>query len=605
VTSVRARSLGSTGRPGFGRPVAALVAALIATFAIGVPAALAGETPGPGGTAADVQPTPATPPAVPAPVDPPPVKAPPAKNSPGDPPPAEAPPADPPAEHPPPAEPPPGDPPPAEPSPADPLPVEPAPVDPPTAESPQVQPPFEHPPSTDQPPAQSSPLDAPPAQTAPVQPAPATGGNHSAAQNRSRVIQAVWQVQRGCRTRCHGTSQKQRSVQVSDTTQRATAISGESDGGSSAQARNESSTIQFVWQMQIGCVAFCFHTSQSQEASQQSYTTQEADAQSALTVWAENLAETVQYVFQIQQGCEHECHGVTQHQSSTQGQTTSQSATADALGEGDGFFSVPDWLVAYAETIGATIQVIYQYEEALCLEECTGDAQLQEAMQHAVTDQRAVAVAAPPEPAEPPTGGEPPGGEPPRTEPPAGEPAPGPTDPTVLPETEAPAPPARAAPDLDAPDLDAPDLDAPSLAASSSVRQVLVLGRHRRRTVRRQQLVLRVAPRGGAPATGGVRMAPVGPAAAAVPAAPAGPAPRSVSGSASGSATTPVRTASDDDPRHARSAGDQRPAQTFAVPSPSTDGGSMGWLLIPLLTAAVAAATAALRRGLATTMTRI
>jgi hypothetical protein len=571
--SERARSLGSTGRPVFGRPVAAVAAALIATFGIGAPAALAGETPRPGDPAVDVPPTPATPPAEPAPADPP-TKAPPAEHPPGDPSPAEAPTADPrPVEHPPPARPSPGDPPPVGSSPGDPPPVEspaadPAPpVDPPTAEPPQADPP-----STDQPPAQSAPLDAPPAEPAPVQPAPSTGGNHSAAQNRSRVIQAVWQVQRGCRTRCHGTSQKQRSVQVSETTQRASAISGESGGGgSNAQARNESSTIQFVWQMQIGCVAFCFHTSQSQEASQQSYTTQEADSQSALTAWAENLAETMQYVFQIQQGCEHECHDVTQHQSSTQGQAISQSATSDAHGDGGGVFTVPDWLIAHAENLGATIQLIYQYEEALCLEECTGDAQLQEAIQIAVTDQDAVALAAPPEAVAPEA---------------------------VAPEGEAPA--------VEAPAVEVPA--APSFAGPSSVRQWFVLGRRRRLTVRRQQLVLRAAPSGGAPATGGVRMAPFGPAAPVAPAAPAGPAPASASGSAgagSGAPTTIARTASDHDSRDARAAGDQLPAQTFAVPSPSTDGGSLGRLLILLLTTAVAAVIGPLRRELAATMTRI
>jgi hypothetical protein len=391
------------------------------------------------------------------------------------------------------------------------------------------------------------------------------------------VIQAVWQVQRGCRTYCHGTSQTQRSEQVSNTTQRATAISGESDGGgSSAQARNEGSTIQFVWQMQIGCVAFCFHTSQSQEASQQSYTTQEADAQSALTALAENLAETVQYVFQTQQGCEHECHGVTQHQSSTQGQTTNQSATANALGDGGGLFLVPDWLIAYAQNIGATIQLIYQYQEALCLEHCMGDAQLQEAIQRAVTDQNAVALAAPPEPAEPPTGHEPPGGEPP----------PGPSGPSVAPTTEPPA--------------------APSVVANSSGRQGFVLGWKRRRTVRRQELVLRA----GAPSTGGGQAAPGGPAAVVPPAASGGPTLGGtglVSAAADGGSrtVTTARMTSDDDTRDVGAAGNQLPAQTFTMPSAPSVGGSMGWLLVLLLIAAVAALIASLRRVLASTMTRI
>jgi hypothetical protein len=565
--SVQARSLGSAGRPVFGRPVAAVVA-LIATFAVGAPAALADETPtpGPGDPAVDVSQTPATPPTDTPPADPPVVETPPT-----DPPPA-APPADPPLVDPAPADPPPADPASGDPRPADPPasgapPADSSPSDPPT-QSPSVQ----------QPADTGGPLrDEEPADEVPAEPEPPPGGNHSAAHNESRVIQAVWQVQQGCRTHCHGTSQTQRSEQVSDTTQRATAISGESDGGgSSAQARNESSTIQFVWQMQIGCVAFCFHTSQSQEASQQSYTTQEADAQSALTAWAANLAETVQYVFQVQQGCEHECHGATQHQSSTQGQTTSQSATADALGDGGGFFLVPDWLIAYAQNVGATIQLIYQYQEALCLKHCTGDAQLQEAIQRAVTDQSAVALAGVPEPAEPPPGEQPPGGEPP----------PEPTGPSVAPEATRPA--------------------APALAAPSSVRQGFVLGWKRRRTVRRQELVLRA----GAQSTGGGQAAPHGSAAPAPPGAGGGSAlggSRLAPAAADGASSTgkTVRTTSDDDRRDLRAAGNQLPAQTFTMPSAPSAGGSLGWLLILLLTATVALIVASLRRVLATTMTRI
>jgi hypothetical protein len=574
--SVQARSLGSAGRPVFGRPVAAVVA-LIATFAVGAPAALADETPtpGPGDPAVDVSQTPATPPADTPPADPPVVETPPT-----DPPPA-APPADPPSVDPAPADPPPVDPAPADPSPADPAPADPPPAGPPSGDTLGGSSPSADSPPADSPSAQQTPTGPPegeaPEDQAPAEPAPEPGGNHSAAHNESRVIQAVWQVQQGCRTHCHGTSQTQRSEQVSNTTQRATAISGESDGGgSSAQARNESSTIQFVWQMQIGCVAFCFHTSQSQEASQQSYTTQEADAQSALTAWAENLAETVQYVFQIQQGCEHECHDATQHQSSTQGQTTSQSATADALGDGGGFFLVPDWLIAYAQNVGATIQLIYQYQEALCLEHCMGDAQLQEAIQRAVTDQNAVALAGVPEPAEPPQGEQPPGGEPP----------PEPTGPSVAPEAARPT--------------------APALAAPSSVRQGFVLGWKRRRTVRRQELVLRA----GARSTGGGQAAPHGSAAPAPPGAGGGSAlggsrlaPAAADG-ASGTGKT-VRTTSDDDRRDLRAAGNQLPAQTFTMPSAPSAGGSLGWLLILLLTATVALIVASLRRVLATTMTRI
>jgi hypothetical protein len=570
--SVQARSLGSAGRPVFGRPVAAVVAALIATFAVGAPAALADEPPGPGDTAADVSQTPATTPPVetPPPADPPVVETPPVGPPPADPAPADPPPVDPP-----PAEPPPPDPPTADPGAGNSPPTESPPAQQPPAQEPSAQQPSAtDPPPAHQPPAESAPADPSPTQPEPAEPTPPTGGNHSAAHNESRVIQAVWQVQLGCRSHCHGTSQTQRSEQVSNTTQRATAISGESDGGgSSAQARNESSTIQFVWQMQIGCVAFCFHTSQTQEASQQSYTTQEADAQSALTAWAENLAETLQFVFQFQRGCEHECHGVTQHQSSTQGQTTSQSATADALGDGIGLFLLPDWLTAYAQNIGATIQLIYQYQEALCLEHCVGDAQLQEAIQRAVTDQNAVALASPPEPA----------GPPPSEEPTREEPPPGPTGPSAAPTTEPPA--------------------APRVAANSSGRQRFVIGWKWRRTVRRQELVLRA----GVPSPAGGQALREGPA--PVTSAAGGPASRGVrlaaaAGSSTSSTAKAIQT-TDDDRRDVRAGGDKLPSQTFAVPSGPNAGGSMGWLLILLLTVAVAALIASLRRVLATTMTRI
>jgi hypothetical protein len=555
--SVQARSLGSTGRPVFGRPVAAVVAALIA-FAVGVPAALADEPPGPGAPAADASQTPATQPAVPPPADPP-VEEPP----PSDPPAVETPPADPP-----PADPAPADPAPAEPAPAEPAPTEPAPTGPPPA---QTDTPPADGPATGHVPEQSPSEQSPEAE--PDHQPPPTGGNHAAAGNESRVIQAVWQVQQGCRTYCHGTSQTQRSDQVSETNQRATAISGESNGGgSSAHARNESSTIQFVWQMQIGCVAFCFNTSQSQEASQSSYTTQEADAQSALTAWAENLAETIQYVFQAQQGCEHECHGVSQHQSSTQGQTTNQSATAEGLG-GGGLFLVPDWLVAYAQNIGATIQLIYQYQEALCVEHCMGDAQLQEAIQRAVTDQIAVALAGVPEPAVPPPGEEPPGGEPPPVA----------TDPNAVPDAAAPA--------------------APRVAAPTSARQASVLGRQRRRAAQRQELVFRIPGTGDAPSDGGGRPAPGAPP-AQVGSAPAGGSSLAAVATQDQHGTAKA-SVSDDGKRDARAGGDKLPAQTFAVPSGQTGGSSLGWLLVLLLTAAVAVVIASLRRGLASTMTRI
>jgi hypothetical protein len=569
--SVQARSLGSTGRPVLGRPVAAVVAALIVMLAIGAPAAAAGEIPSPSDPAVDVPESPTAPPTDPPPTEPPPV---------------EPPPVEPPPVEPPPVEPPPVDPPPAAPPPTDPPPVAPPPVDPPPAQSPPVQP------LPDGPPAGSPPATDGPAPGLPAHETdgpsgrsddgkrPETdqgvedreeGGAHSVAQNVSRTIQVVVQVQRGCRTHCHGTSQTQRSVQLSETIQNATAISGGSSAeGSSAEARNESSTIQFVWQTQIGCVAFCYETSQSQEAVQSASTVQEADAQAALMAWAENLAESVQYVFQTQRGCEHECHGVSQHQSSTQSQTTSQWASATGSAEGeddvDGGFLVPDWLIALALNMGATIQTVYQYQEALCMEHCTGDAQLQEAIQRAMTDQRASASAGPPDPAEPPPG-ETPGEQPPpgATGPPAAMPLAGVNG-------------------------------SPSAAAPSSLgRTFLVLGQQRRRSVRRQELELRAGLHTG----GDSKAQPAAPA-ARILIAGSEPVPAPAASGAAGSGhDAPVtgRTTSDDT-SETRAPGDQLPARSYVMPTPNP-GGSSSWLVLLFLTAAVVGVTSSLRRALA------
>jgi hypothetical protein len=354
------------------------------------------------------------------------------------------------------------------------------------------------------------------------------------------VIQAVWQVQRGCRTYCYGTSQWQRSTQWSSTSQSATAVSeGGGSGGAGAGARNESSTIQFVWQMQIGCVAFCFHTSQTQEASQQASTTQEAVAQSTLLSWAENIAETVQLVFQLQQGCERECHGTSQSQLVSQSQSTSQTSAAASPGWDGGGALMPDWLLAFAANVGATIQMTYQYQEALCLDHCTGDAQVQEAIQRADTHQLALAEA-PPAPVEPPPAGEPPGGEAP-----------------------APGAPSGAGP-----------IAAPSVVDTFAVtagRRVATLGRKGRSRSRRREIVLRAVTRtaGETSTTSGV-VSPAGaPATASTAEATLTLADRRATG------TVEVVT----DP-----AGDQLPPRTFLTPAEDSDG-SLAWLLIALLAA--------------------
>jgi hypothetical protein len=288
--------------------------------------------------------------------------------------------------------------------------------------------------------------DAPPSAThlapAPTQSPPADGdatqqpataqeseepsqSSGAVAQNVSTVLQAIWQVQVGCRTYCNGTSQTQWASQQSDTNQNATAIAPEGQS-SGAAAVNQSSTLQFVWQEQLGCVAFCWNTSMDQSASQDAETTQMATAVSDFGALAENLAETLQYVWQVQEGCQVECYGVSQSQSLSQQQSTSQSATATGprlptsagapAGGREGFFS---WVTAFAQSIGATVQWILQVQEASCLEHCGDDTLLQVAGQRASTDQTSTAGNVPepgggaPTTEEPPAAGQPQAAEPP------------------------------------------------------------------------------------------------------------------------------------------------------------------------------------------------
>jgi hypothetical protein len=540
--SVLARSRRSAGRPVSGLPAYAVVVALTAAFAVGAPAAAAGESPDPAVPVPDTVEAPTPEPVVPEdpapepdPVEPPETQAPP----------VESPEAEPDGTDPPEAEPPAT------------LPSAAEPAAPPSApETPSPAPPAE----TALPPTE------PTSSPAATQPPRHSGEARAVAENVSRVIQAVWQVQQGCRTYCYGTSQSQRSVQWSETTQSATAVSGgggqASAGGSTAQARNEASTIQFVWQMQIGCVAFCFETSQTQEASQEADTSQVADAQSALLAWAENLAQTVQYVFQTQRGCERECHNVTQSQTVDQRQTTSQTSTAAAQ-TGDGPPMLPGWLIAFAENVGATIQTSYQYQEASCLEHCTGDAQVQEAIQRAETEQRAVALApAPPAPA-----GVPPAGEPPSDKPR--------TEPGTAPVAEPAGVPPAAGP-----------------FAALARRAPAILGRRSGRTSRRREIVLRARAR----------------AETAPPASSTSPAGSALVAATAG--TTAITLQRSEPQRPARSdtvtapAGDQLPSTTFVVPA-GDSGGSSLWLLIALLAAPIAGFAGLLCIKLASNLTRI
>jgi outer membrane biosynthesis protein TonB len=291
-------------------------------------------------------------------------------------------------------------------------PTTPAPPEPPETQTPAEQPPPPTEATTAEPseatvaePSTSEPAAPEPAEP---EPEPAEPSASATAHNQSEVWQAIFQVQQGCRSNCQGTSQSQSATQVAETIQSATAIGGGTGSPSNATALNESTTGQFIWQVQLGCVAFCYGTSQSQAASQWAQTTQNATALADGNAQAHNVGSVMQEIWQLQFGCEVECHGTSQTQSSTQGQSTNQSATATsetwgAWTSGNAESLLPAWLVALAQNLGITIQTVWQYQEAACLENCVGDSQAQEAAQRALTSQlaRAVAGVPPPEPPAP------------------------------------------------------------------------------------------------------------------------------------------------------------------------------------------------------------
>jgi hypothetical protein len=287
--------------------------------------------------------------------------------------------------------------------------------DEPTEPEAPAEEPAEQPPVTTSEPTESGPDEAEPTEPAPVVPPSAS----ATAQNTSQTWQAVFQVQQGCKSYCQGTSQSQSANQVAETIQSATAIGGGTGSPSSATALNQSTTGQFIWQVQLGCVAFCYGTSQSQTASQWASTTQNATALSDGNAQAHNVGSTMQQVWQLQFGCQVECYGNSQTQSSTQGQSTNQSATATSETWATSYptdpqsLLVPAWLIALAENLGITIQTSWQYQEASCLEHCVGDSQSQAASQNALTSQEARAVAGiPPEEPKPPVAETPPAAEP-------------------------------------------------------------------------------------------------------------------------------------------------------------------------------------------------
>lgn len=235
-------------------------------------------------------------------------------------------------------------------------------------------------------PAPSPEPAAPAEEVAPAEPvAPAQPAEGDAtATNESRTFQVLVQVQRGCRSNCRGTSQTQVAEQIARTIQDARADAPA--GG--AEAVNRSATTQFVWQAQLGCVAFCYATNQLQLASQAAETVQSATAAGAA---AANAASTQQFAFQYQRGCRYECYGTVQSQALAQQSATSQTADAGADDESDlaelrlAFGTIEAW----AANLNATVQLSFQFQDADCRRDCDGGAQTQLGVQYATTVQHA------------------------------------------------------------------------------------------------------------------------------------------------------------------------------------------------------------------------
>jgi hypothetical protein len=211
--------------------------------------------------------------------------------------------------------------------------------------------------------------------------------------NLNIIIQVLWQVQEGCTRYCWGTTQTQIAQQNATSVQVAVATSTAPDG--SALAGNTTTVIQVVIQTQLGCVEYCYDTSQLQAAEQHVAVTQVADAIAAAVAGAANAAPVDQLVLQFQQGCVLECYGATSTQSVVQTSTIDQSASGAASGAAGTAPTLDDLLATLAKiTANATVSVVQQLDRAPCLEHCNGGVELQVAIQDDATTQRTIDVVA-------------------------------------------------------------------------------------------------------------------------------------------------------------------------------------------------------------------
>ena len=239
---------------------------------------------------------------------------------------------------------------------------------------------------------ESSPAAPAPADPAPEpqQPPPGDGNGTATAENESLTYQVLVQVQRGCRRYCHGTRQTQIAEQVARTTQ--DAVAHTPAGGGQALATNTSRTVQFVWQAQLGCVAFCYGTSQLQLALQIAETTQSATA-TGDSATAANETSTDQWAFQLQRGCRFECYDENQIQVLAQGAETTQGAYAEEDEDLEELTLAFTEIEAWARNLNATVQISFQFQDSDCRHDCQGGSQDQQGVQRSAVTQQALAVA--------------------------------------------------------------------------------------------------------------------------------------------------------------------------------------------------------------------
>lgn len=213
--------------------------------------------------------------------------------------------------------------------------------------------------------------------------------------NLNIMIQVIWQVQEGCARYCWGTSQTQSAQQNATSVQVAVAASTAPDGA--ALAGNATTVIQVVIQTQLGCVKYCYDTSQLQAAEQQVAVTQVADAVAADIAGAANDASVHQLVLQFQRGCVRECHDTTSSRTVARSTTIDQTASSatGATGASGGPPTLDDILAALANvTAHATVDVVRQVNRAACLKHCNGVVQIQAAAQDDATTQRTIDLVA-------------------------------------------------------------------------------------------------------------------------------------------------------------------------------------------------------------------